>query len=150
RRDVWRLCHQRLRDRSRRDRRASELLRPGAERPMTNPAETPRITHISIHVLTLELRVPFTTSFGTFKTLTRPCVVLETEDGLRGLGEIPTMTDPSYKAESDTASVLTSLKEFILPSVGRYQTEHGPIAAIEQVQASYAWIKGAVFAKSGL
>jgi O-succinylbenzoate synthase len=117
---------------------------------MTNPSATPRITCLSAHLLTLELRVPFTTSFGTYKTLTRPFVVVETEDGLRGLGEIPTLTDPAYKAEADTASVLTSLKEFVLPGVARYQTEHGPIAGVEALQTSYAWIKGAVFAKSGV
>jgi O-succinylbenzoate synthase len=117
---------------------------------MTNPSETARITCISTHVLTLELRVPFTTSFGTYKTLTRPFVVVETDDGLRGLGEIPTMTEPAYKAETDTASVLTSLKEFVLPSVARHQTEHGPITDVESLQASCAWIKGAVFAKSGV
>lgn len=117
---------------------------------MSEPSQTPRITRISIHVLTLELRVPFTTSFGTYRTLTRPFVSVETEDGLRGLGEVPTLTDPAYKAESDTASVLTSLKEFVLPSVARYQTERGPIAGVESLRASYAWIKGAVFAKSGV
>src|SRR5690349_16270481 len=104
---------------------------------MTNAAESPRITCISAHLLTLELRVPFTTSFGTYKTLTRPFVVVETEDGLRGLGETPTLTDPAYKAEADTASVLMSLKEFVLPSVARHQTEHGPVAGVESLQASY-------------
>jgi O-succinylbenzoate synthase len=117
---------------------------------MTTPSQTPRLTRIATHVLTLELRVPFTTSFGTYKTLTRPFVVVETEDGLRGLGEIPTLNDPVYKAESDTASVLTSLEEFVLPSVARYQAGHGPISEVAALHASYAWIKGAVFAKSGV
>ncbi|HEY7030324.1 MAG TPA: o-succinylbenzoate synthase [Thermomicrobiales bacterium] len=117
---------------------------------MTTSSANPRISCIATHVLTLELRVPFTTSFGTYKTLTRPFLVVETEDGRRGLGEIPTLTDPAYKAEADTASVLTSLKEFVLPSVARYQDEHGPISEIGVLQASYAWIKGAVFAKSGV
>ena len=84
------------------------------------------LTSISVHLLTLELRVPFTTSFGTQKTLTHPFVVIETTDGLRGVGEVPTMTEPSYKAEADTASVLTSLREFVLPSVARYQAEVAP------------------------
>ncbi|HKG24713.1 MAG TPA: o-succinylbenzoate synthase [Thermomicrobiales bacterium] len=109
-----------------------------------------KITSISVHLLKLELRVPFTTSFGTYKTLTRPFVVLTTEDGLRGVGEIPTLVDPVYKAESDTPAALTSLKEFVLPSVARFQAERGPIAGIEDLRSSYAWIKGAVFAKSGV
>lgn len=109
-----------------------------------------KITSIAVHLLTLELRVPFTTSFGTQKTLIRPFVVIETEDGLRGLGEVPTLAGPAYKAEADTPSVVTSLKEFILPSIARYQAEQGSISTVEQLQASYAWIKGAVFAKSGV
>ena len=44
---------------------------------------------------------PFTTSFGTYETLDRPFVVIETSDGLRGVGEIPTLLDPAYKAEVD-------------------------------------------------
>jgi O-succinylbenzoate synthase len=108
------------------------------------------LASISVHLLTLELRVPFTTSFGTQTTLTHPFVVVETADGLRGVGEVPTMTEPSYKPEADTASVLTSLREFVLPSVARYQAEHGPIETVDQLQASYAWIKGAGFAKSGV
>src|SRR5215212_5966134 len=109
-----------------------------------------QITSIAVYNLTLELRVPFTTSFGTYKTLQRPFVVVETADGLRGLGEIATLNDPAYKAEADTPSVLTSLTEFIVPSVARYQAEHGPIVDIATLQKSYAWVKGAVFAKSGL
>lgn len=117
-------------------------------RPLTS--EPARLVSISVHVLTLELRVPFTTSFGTYKTLPRPFVVIETEDGLSGVGEVPTVTEPSYKAEADTAAVLTSLREFVLPSVARYQRERGAIDDVATLRASYAWIKGAVFAKSGV
>ena len=108
------------------------------------------IAKISVHLLTLELRVPFTTSFGTYQTLARPFVVVETADGLRGVGEIPTLSDPAYKPEADPPAVLTSLKEFILPSIFRYQSEHGDIMDIPHLRSSYAWIKGAVFAKSGV
>jgi O-succinylbenzoate synthase len=82
--------------------------------------------------------------------LDRPFVVIETSDGLRGVGEIPTLLDPAYKAEVDTPSVLTSLREFILPSVARFQRERGPIDVIPSLRESYAWVKGAVFAKSGV
>lgn len=109
-----------------------------------------RITSISVSVVPLQLRAPFTTSFGTYETFPRPFVVIETSDGLRGVGEIPTLLDPAYKAEVDTPAVLTSLREFIIPSIGRAQREHGPIADIPALCESYAWIKGAVFAKSGV
>jgi len=109
-----------------------------------------QITKLSVHLLTLQLRVPFTTSFGTYQTLTRPFVIVETADGLRGVGEVPTLSDPAYKPEADPPSVLTSLKEFILPSVFRYQADHGDITDIPHLRRSYAWIKGAVFAKRGV
>ena len=108
------------------------------------------ISSITVHRVPLQLRLPFTTSFGTYETLDRPFVVIETSDGLRGVGEIPTLLDPAYKAEVDTPAVLTSLREFILPSVARWQRERGPIDAIPALRESYAWVKGAVFAKSGV
>jgi o-succinylbenzoate synthase len=108
------------------------------------------ISRIIVHRVPLQLRTPFTTSFGTYETLDRPFVVLETSDGLRGVGEIPTLLDPAYKAEVDTPAVFTSLREFILPSVARFQRVRGPIDSIPSLRESYAWVKGAVFAKSGV
>lgn len=108
------------------------------------------ISRIIVHLVPLRLRAPFTTSFGTYQSLDRPFVVIETSDGLRGVGEIPTLLDPAYKAEVDTPAVLTSLREFILPSVARAQREHGPIDDVASLRECYAWVKGAVFAKSGV
>ena len=110
----------------------------------------PSISSIAVHRVPLRLQQPFTTSFGTYQTLDRPFVVIETGDGLRGIGEIPTLLDPAYKAEVDTPSVLTSLREFILPSLERFQREQGAIDSIPALRESYSWVKGAVFAKSGL
>ncbi|MDF3039416.1 MAG: hypothetical protein K0Q71_2122, partial [Thermomicrobiales bacterium] len=56
------------------------------------------ITRMQVHRVPLRLRAPFTTSFGTYETLNRPFVVIETSDGLRGVGEVPTLLDPAYKA----------------------------------------------------
>lgn len=109
-----------------------------------------KLASIAVHLLPLDLRVPFTTSFGTETTATRPFVLLTTTEGITGMGEVPTLAVPAYKPEADTAAVVTSLREFILPSVLAYQTEHGAIAGIEALRASYAWIKGANFAKSGV
>jgi O-succinylbenzoate synthase len=109
-----------------------------------------KLDAIAVHLVTLDLQVPFTTSFGTFSTLIRPFVVLKTTDGALGVGEIPTLPVPAYKPEADTPAVMTSLQEFILPSVREYHHEHGGIASIDALRASYAWIKGATFAKSGV
>jgi O-succinylbenzoate synthase len=108
------------------------------------------ISRINVHRVPLQLRTPFTTSFGTYESLDRPFVVIETSDRLRGVGEIPTLLDPAYKAEVDAPAVLTSLREFILPSVARFQRERGAIDSISSLRESYAWVKGAVFAKSGV
>lgn len=108
------------------------------------------ISSIGVYKTPLDLRAPFTTSFGTYVQLDRPFVVIETSDGLRGVGEVPTLRDPAYKAEVDAPSVFTSLTEFILPSVASWQQEHGDIETIDQLRESYTWIKGAVFAKSGV
>lgn len=108
------------------------------------------ITRIIVYRLTLRLRAPFTTSFGTYETLDRPFVAIETRDGVRGIGEVPTLLDPAYKAEVDTPAALTSLQSFILPSIARWQREHEPIANVPSLRESYAWIKGAVFARSGV
>lgn len=108
------------------------------------------IKRVTVYRTPLQLRAPFTTSFGTYETLDRPFVVIETTDGLRGVGESPTLLDPAYKAEVDTPAVLTSLESFILPSVMRWQRENAPIENVPQLRDSYAWIKGAVFAKSAV
>lgn len=117
---------------------------------MFSGSKAEAIARIDVHLVTLRLCLPFTTSFGTYEALPRPFVVIETRDGLRGVGEIPTLLDPAYKAEVDTPAVLTSLREFILPSVARGQRENGPITQIGTLKETYNWIKGAVFAKSGV
>ncbi|MGI9254567.1 MAG: enolase C-terminal domain-like protein, partial [Thermomicrobiales bacterium] len=109
-----------------------------------------KLTDATVFLVDLTLRTPFTTSFGTATVLRRPYVLLRTEDGRRGLGEIPTLPDPAYKAEVDHPAVLTSLKEFILPAAAKAQAVNGGIAGVEDLRASYTWIKGAVFAKSGV
>lgn len=108
------------------------------------------IARIAVHRVPLRLCAPFTTSFGTYETLDRPFVVIETNDGLRGVGEIPTLLDPAYKPEVDAPAVITSLQSFILPSIARHQRGTAVIHDIASLRQSYAWIKGAVFAKSGV
>lgn len=108
------------------------------------------ITSLSVYRTTLTLRMPFTTSFGTATEFVRPFVVMQTADGLTGVGEIPTLNEPGYKAECDSPAAFTSLTHFLLPAVARRQRERGAIATVDDLKASYAWVKGAVFAKSGI
>lgn len=108
------------------------------------------ISRVAVYQTPLRLRAAFTTSFGTYETLDRPFVVVETTDGLRGVGEVPTLRDPAYKAEVDAPAVFTSLSQFIVPSMADWQRQHGSIETIDQLLQSYAWIKGAVFARSGV
>ncbi len=109
-----------------------------------------KLARASVRLVDLRLRTPFTTSFGTASLLRRPFVVLETGDGRRGVGEVPTLPEPAYKPEVDTPAVLTSLREWLLPSVAKAQHATGEIADIDALRESYAWVKGAVFAKSGV
>jgi O-succinylbenzoate synthase len=46
--------------------------------------------------------------------------------------------------------VLTSLREWLLPAVAKAQHGATEIADVDGLRASYAWVKGAVFAKSGI
>lgn len=108
------------------------------------------ISRVAVYQTPLRLRAAFTTSFGTYETLDRPFVVVETTDGLRGVGEVPTLRDPAYKAEVDAPAVFTSLSQFIVPSMDDWQRQHGGIETIDQLLQSYSWIKGAVFARSGV
>lgn len=104
----------------------------------------------SVVIVELTLRTPFTTSFGTSTVMHRPFVLLETDDGRVGVGEVPTLSNPAYKAECDHPAVLTSLREFLLPSLVRAQETHGEFSGVEDVIRAYDWVKGAVFAKSGI
>jgi O-succinylbenzoate synthase len=98
----------------------------------------------------LTLRSPFTTSFGTYRQLDRPFVIVRTSDGLTGIGEAPTLSDPAYKAECDPYAAITSLQTFVIPAVLKRQKEIGSIGTVDDLRAASAWIKGASFAKSAL
>lgn len=109
-----------------------------------------KIAAIELWSVPLTLRAPFTTSFGTYRQFDRPFVVLRTTDGLTGIGEVPTLSDPAYKAECDPYAVMTSLRTFVVPAVLKRQREIGSLGTVDDLRASYAWIKGANFAKSGV
>ena len=109
-----------------------------------------KLVRASVRLVDLRLRTPFTTSFGTATALRRPFVVLETDEGDRGVGEVPTLPEPAYKPEVDTPAVLTSLREWLLPALATAQRGGGGIADVDSLRGSYAWVKGAVFAKSGI
>ena len=109
-----------------------------------------RIQSIELWSVPLTLRSPFTTSFGTYRQLDRPFVIVRTTDGLTGIGEVPTLSDPAYKAECDPYAVMTSLQTFVVPAVFKRQKEIGSIGTVDDLRASYEWIKGAGFAKSGV
>jgi O-succinylbenzoate synthase len=104
---------------------------------------------ISLHISKLDLKVPFTTSFGTQNSIKRIFITLEDGDGNKGLSEIPTLNNPAYKPESDFESVLVSLEKFIIPSVKKSNKDRG-IKTVDDLISSYKWIKGANFAKSGV
>ena len=109
-----------------------------------------KIASIELWNVPLTLRSPFTTSFGVYRQLDRPFVIMRTDDGLTGIGEVPTLSDPAYKAECDPFAAMTSLQTFVVPAVFKRQQEIGSIGTVDDLCASYDWIKGAGFAKSGV
>jgi len=109
-----------------------------------------KIQQIELFLVRLELAHPFTTSFGTYTVLHHPFIKMTTDDGFIGWGEVPSLPNPAYKAESDHGSVWFSLVQFIVPSVMDYQKKNGWYSSVDDLVASYTWIKGAHFAKSGV
>ena len=74
-----------------------------------------KIKKISVHLLRLKLRSPFTTAFGTYDRLLHPFVVIETKDNLTGIGEIPTLTDPAISQKAMFIQSLLLLKNLLFP-----------------------------------
>lgn len=109
-----------------------------------------KLKKISLYHARLKLKVPFTTSFGTQDNIDRLFIALTDEKGNTGWAEIPTLNEPAYKAESDFPAVVTSLTNFVIPSLKTYQKTKGNIDSLDKLQASYQWIKGANFAKYGV
>ena len=69
-------------------RASGSAITSSSESTVEDAGAGPGLATIAVHLLELQLRVPFTTSFGTYRTLTRPFVVLRAEDGTRGVGDV--------------------------------------------------------------
>lgn len=109
-----------------------------------------KIQSIELFLVRLDLQLPFTTSFGTYTVLHHPFVKITSDENITGWGEVPTLPNPAYKPESDHISVWNSLTQFVVPSIMEHQKNHGWFSSVEDLIASYSWIKGANFAKSGV
>lgn len=99
----------------------------------------------SILHLKLELTNPFTTSFGTIKDKDIVLVVLQTSEGVKGVGECSVNPNPDYSEES-TQTVLTVLDKHLIPAIGNTKG----VSSVEDLTNSYGNIRGNFAAKTGI
>ncbi len=117
---------------------------PDVTLPTHEPIE---LDEISLYHLRPRLRFPFKTSFGTQQDRDTILVVLKTKSGLVGMGEAPTLTAPIFDAQYVWAEY-DVLTRFLIPVI--QQDLAGRIENFDQLQATFAKIKGHSFSKCGI
>lgn len=102
------------------------------------------IDHIKLHFLKMDLKSPFTTSFGTFKDKEFFITEVVTRDGVRGFGESVAFTIPWYNEESVKTNV-HMINDYLIPILKRNKINHP-----EEVSELFAPIRRNNMAKSAL
>ena len=82
-----------------------------------------KITEVNVYKLTMNMRHPFTTSFGTQQLREFALVEVKNENGITGWGECTTTREPLYIEEFTDASILM-LERFLIPIVLNNEIEH--------------------------
>jgi len=97
---------------------------------ITSPIEPIYLRKITLHHISMKLKTPFSTSFGTI--VDRECVVVEMrdEDGLIGWGESVAFTVPWYTEETLKTS-LHVMGDWLIPLLFQKPIEH-PTGLIER------------------
>ena len=102
-----------------------------------------KITRVTLHHLSMELRSPFETSFG--RTLKRESILLLVEAGdLTGYGECVADRDPGYSYET-AGTAWHILRDFLIPAVLGVEFE-----GAREMQRRMAGVRGHPMAKAGL
>jgi len=102
-----------------------------------------KIEQVSLHVLQMPLKQPFTTSFGT-ETVRELILVSLTAGGVTGWGEVVTMADPLYNYET-TKTAWHILEDFLVPlALGKSYDHPDDLAAV------WDHYRGHYMAKAGL
>jgi o-succinylbenzoate synthase len=82
-----------------------------------------KITEVNVYKLTMNMRHPFTTSFGTQQLREFAIVEVKNEHGISGWGECVTTGEPLYIEEFTDASILM-LEKFLIPIVLNNEIDH--------------------------
>jgi len=118
------------------------------------------IEKITVHKRTMELSIPFETSFGRFSSLVRfyPEIIFKTEEGelVKGIGECSPLNAPWYNYECHR-SVETALKYIVAGLTGKdIEDADGlpakniePVTNVHSFVTRYKWIVGHNTAKCG-
>jgi len=102
-----------------------------------------KIEHVNLHLLRMELRTPFETSFGRIST--RDCILIEMfSDGIIGYGECVADHDPGYSYET-SQTAWHMLRDFLIPAVIN-QDLNFP----QELKKKLNFVRGNPMAKAGL
>lgn len=102
-----------------------------------------KIDRITLYHLSMRLKSPFTTSFGT--TQDRECILIEAEaEGLQGYGECVADRDPGYSYETSNTAWHV-LRDFLIPALLNQE-----IGMPQMVPDRLSFVRGHPMAKAGL
>lgn len=112
----------------------------------TPPTHDPiELAWLSIRQVRLTLQKPFVTSFGRQEVRDTLLIMLQTKDGIVGIGETPSLVAPMYDDQYLWAD-LDVLQRFFAPAV----VNHGTINNFADLTRIFQQVKGHHFAKCGL
>lgn len=102
-----------------------------------------KLEHVTLHVMHMPLKQPFTTSFGT--ETVREFILVEVQaGGVTGWGEVVTMAAPLYNYET-TGTALHVLEDFLIPLTLGKEFAHP-----DDLYGAFGHIRGHYMAKAGL
>lgn len=102
-----------------------------------------KLNHVRLRVLTMRLKAPFVTSFGS--ETDRQFILVEADlDGVTGLGEVTCSAQPFYNEEF-TESAFLVLRDFLVPALIGKDIQHP-----SEVTDRLSFVRRHNMAKSGL
>jgi o-succinylbenzoate synthase len=103
-----------------------------------------KLQRVTLHHLQMELKAPFTTSFGTFKTKDFILVEALDSEGVVGWGESVAFHSPWYNEETLKTN-WHMLEDYLLPLVFKRPIEHP-----DEINSRFAFIRKNNMAKSAI
>ncbi|MEN1938604.1 o-succinylbenzoate synthase [Paenibacillus sp. 102] len=103
-----------------------------------------KIKKATLYVTEMPLVIPFTASYGTYKTRESIVIELEDTDGYIGFGEVVAFSEPWYTEETVTTA-LHILQDFLLPDLLKAEVMHP-----NEIPSLFQYIKRNRMAKAGI